>query len=465
MRLINPNFAKLLYGLIVSSTGNFIFDTTLVLWIGARLLEQRSYAPAAVSGVLIAVSIGAFAIGPIAGVFVDRWDRRRTMMGSDLIRGGLNCVLVVVALLPAGTLPIGVILGVIYAVVLSSTAVAQFFGPARFALIGAIVPDDDDRARAASMTQTAGYVAAIVGPPLAAPLLFTVGVVWALVFNAASFFVSYVLIRSIRVPETIPAVVGPVAAIDVVVGEEAQVEQVTDELKPRFRDELLVGIQFVWRTPVMRAMLIAIVIFVLGTGALNALDVFFVIGNLHTDPHWYGVLGMVEGIGAIVGTLFAAWLCRRFTDTRVFAGGLTIVGIGLIGYSRLDALWMALVVLGALALPLGALNVASGPITLRTVPADMLGRAMSVFGPLQQVAGMVSALVAGWLVSTVLRNFDHTVAGVHFGRIDTVFVACGLLMVIGGLYAAVVMWSPPRSTDHGAESDRSDAAISPARSA
>ena len=463
MRLINRNFAKLLYGLIVSSTGDFIFDTTLVLWIGTRLLAGKSYAPAAVSGVLVAVSIGAFTVGPIAGVFVDRWDKRRTMMGSDLIRGALTSLLVVVALLPAGTLPIGVTLGLIYAVVLTSTAASQFFGPSRFALLGDIIDGDDDRAKAAGHLQTAAYAAAIVGPPLAAPLLFTTGVYWALIINAVSFIVSFLMIRAIKVPvagavaQAVPEPVG----VDLVIGEEAEVEQASSAVKPSFRKELTFGYRFVWKTKVMRVFLIAVTIATLGTGALNALDVFFVIDNLHTNPHWYGTLGATEGIGAIVGTLFAAWLCKRFTDVRVFCLGLAVVGVGLVVYSRLGTLWAAIVVLFMLALPLGAVNVSSAPIVLRTVPGELLGRVMSVFGPTQQLAGMVSAVVAGWLVSTVLVNFHHTVAGVTFGRIDTVFLACGLLILFGGAYAAIVMWKPQAvaTPDSGAEPVRSDAAV------
>jgi MFS family permease len=202
MRSINPNFTRLFYGLAISAVGNYVFDTTLILWITTRLLAGKSYAPAAVSGVLVAMSVAIFVLAPVAGVFVDRWDKRRTMMGSDLIRAGLVAVLIVVALLPTGTLAVGVVLALIYFVVFASTGVANFFQPANFTFVGDIVGGDAERAKAASLNQSANYTAAIVGPPLAAPLLFTTGVVWALVINALSFLVSCLMVRGIKVPAT-----------------------------------------------------------------------------------------------------------------------------------------------------------------------------------------------------------------------------------------------------------------------
>ncbi|WP_372456328.1 hypothetical protein [Streptomyces cavourensis] len=60
---------------------------------------------------------------------------------------------------------------------------------------------DADRARAAGITQATTQTALILSPPLAAPLFFALGVQWALLFNALSYLVSYLAIRSVRIPE------------------------------------------------------------------------------------------------------------------------------------------------------------------------------------------------------------------------------------------------------------------------
>src|SRR5215472_4885018 len=83
---INGNFALLFSGSAISSIGDFVFSTTLVLWIAVILAKGQSWAPLAVSGVLVATTVPAFLIGPIAGVFVDRWDKRRTMLAVNLLQ-------------------------------------------------------------------------------------------------------------------------------------------------------------------------------------------------------------------------------------------------------------------------------------------------------------------------------------------------------------------------------------------
>ena len=82
--LINRDFALLWSGRSISLIGDFAFDTTLILWIATILAKGQPWAPLAVSGVLLATSIPVFFIGPIAGVFVDRWNKRQTMLWTHV---------------------------------------------------------------------------------------------------------------------------------------------------------------------------------------------------------------------------------------------------------------------------------------------------------------------------------------------------------------------------------------------
>jgi MFS family permease len=422
MRVINANFTKLFYGQAISAIGDYVFDTTLVLWISTRLLAGKDYAPAAVSGVLVAVAAGVILVGPVAGVFVDRWDKRRTMMASDLIRAVLATGLGVIAFLPADTLPVGVSLILIYGVVLVSTATSQFFFPARFTLIGDIVEGDAARARASGLSQSVVYTAAVVGPPLAAPLLFQTGPYWALFINAASFVVSFVLIRAIKVgPAPEPAVPVEKAA------------------RPGFLGEFLRGVAFAAGRVPVRALMISVTTVTLGAGALNALMVFFVTDNLHSKAEFFGTIGMGEGIGSIVGALTGAWICARLGDVRVLCYGLILGGAGVLVFARLDSLIAAIVTLAVLGIPLGALNVALTPILLRAVPREFLGRVTGILTPVQYLASMIAALASGWLASTVMRNFHLVVGSVTFGRIDTIFSVGGLLVLAGGVYAGFAL--------------------------
>ncbi|MEW2623355.1 MFS transporter [Streptomyces sp. NPDC048106] len=419
--LINPDYRKLWLGQLASQTGDFVFSTTLALWIGTVLLAGRSYAPVAVSGLAVAVAMGTLLVGPPAGVFVDRWDRRRVMMGADLVRAGLTGALTAVAFLPDGTLPDGAVLTAVYTTVFLATGAAQFFNPARFALIGDVV-EPGQRARAAGIGQATQAIATIAGPPLAAPLLFTVGARWALLLNAVSFLASFAAVRTVRPAR--PGVAGKVVPAD----------EVRD-----WRGEFTAGLRLVVRSRVVTALLVSVSLATVGTSALNSLNVFFVTQNLGVASRWYGTLEMALGFGLVAGALVAATVTDRLGASRVFSAGLVLTGLGVVVYSRLTGLGPALVVLVVVGLPLAGLNTALTPVLLSSVPQSHLGRVVAVLNPVQQLSALVGVSAAGWLAGTALHGLHAEVAGAHFGPIDSVFTSAGLLMVAGGGYAALAL--------------------------
>src|SRR5437660_1066214 len=199
--LINRNFALLWSGQSISVIGDAIFTTTLILWIATSLAKNQSWAPLAVSGIFLAMSVPTMIAGPIAGVFADRWDKRRTMLQMDAARAPLVLLLLLVAILPFKAL-IAWQLTAIYSFVALMNICTQFFTPSRFSLIGAIV-DKPHLARASGLSQTVNSLATIIGPPLATLLFFQVGVQCALLFNALSFVASFfaiLLIHASHIP-------------------------------------------------------------------------------------------------------------------------------------------------------------------------------------------------------------------------------------------------------------------------
>ena len=122
------------------------------------------------------------------------------MLTADACRAVLIALLLVVICTALGhRLPLAAELGAVYAVVAAESAFAQFFNPSRLAVLGLIVAPVD-RPQASGMLQATSSTASIVGPPLAAPLLFTLGVQWALLIDALSFVISFAAIRSLGPP-------------------------------------------------------------------------------------------------------------------------------------------------------------------------------------------------------------------------------------------------------------------------
>jgi MFS family permease len=431
--LINRDFRLLLAGHAVSLVGDFAFDTTLLLWIGAILLKGSPYAPVASAIPLVVPAAVTVALAPVAGVFVDRWDKRTTMLRMDLIRAALIGLVAVLATLGRNAVPPVAAVVVVAVTVALTTAASLFFSPARFVLIGDVVPAEQ-RGKASSYGQAVVALAGVVGPPIAGVLLFGAGPEWAFALNAASFLVSYAAIRAVPAREPAP-----------LPGQDEGTPQSS------VRHELMAGLRLMGGNGVIRVLLTAIVVATLGAGAISALDVYFVQQNLHADPVWFGYLGGVFAAGALAGALIGGVAGDRFGHARVLWISMLSFG-GLFGlYARLTAVPPAVVVIGLFGIAIGAFNAVVFPLILRTVPREFLGRTMSVFNPVNRLASIVSIAAASVLTSTALQGFSGEVLGIHVGPIDTVFTVSGALIAAAGLYAFAKLRGTdraPRASGH-----------------
>jgi len=438
----NRSWTLLLTGGTVSSVGDYVFDTTMVLWIGTVIAKGQSWAPAAVSGVLLCAAIPAIFVGPAAGVFVDRWNRRRIMLAGDACRAVL-----ILALLPlawpsaAGHIGRSAELILVYAVLLAASCFSQFFNPAKFAVLFGLV-DEADRARASGLAMSLGSLAGIIGPPIAAPLLFVFGVQWALIINALSFVFSFVTIALVKLPATTPdAATAPDAAA--APDATAPPAVAAERAAPGFFSDFRAGVRFFATSRVLIALAIGVVIATLGTGLINSMNVFFVTDNLHVAVKWYGTLGAAEGIGGVLGGVATGMVAARLAPRRIFWAGLALTGVLCVAYSRMSLLPPALVLLFLIGVVVGTLNGAIAPLLLGATPQEMLGRVVSVINPLQQVATVSSVTIAGLLASTVLRHLHASFAGLTFGPYDTLFSIAGLLFIAGGLAAIPLLRPAP----------------------
>jgi MFS family permease len=201
---------------------------------------------------------------------------------------------------------------------------------------------------------------------------------------------------------------------------------------------------------VLVTVLVSVMIVAAGAGALNVLDVFFVTVNLHTEARYYGVLGMAFGIGSIVGAVLGGAVANRLGLSRTYWLGLVLGGALICVYARMTNFAAGVVVLALVAVPIAGVNTVVGPIVLQVTPRAFLGRVFAAVQTTLQLCTLLSVAVAGWLASSVLRGLDRTVAGVHVGTYDVIFLAAGVLMVAGGLYAMVALTGAERAAAAGA---------------
>src|SRR5579863_181200 len=310
---INRNFILLWIGRTISITGDLFFDTTMILWFTTGIARGQSWAPLAISGVALAETIPTLVVGPIAGVFVDRWDKRRTMLVMDVLRTMLIAVLllttglVVLPLFGNGHVPLSEKLASIYTVIVLASICSRFFNPSRSALVRDIVPAEQ-LTKASSSMNIALNVALILGPTLAAPLYFASDAQWAILIDALSFIVSFGFIFAIRAPEA--------------------ARSVTKGVKGNYFREFAAGLRFFAGNRVLVVILVTGIILSLGTGVFNALYLFFVVQNLHTPVSLAGLFASTYGLSVIVGSIFAVILTRRIGEGKML--GLAIGAWGLL---------------------------------------------------------------------------------------------------------------------------------------
>jgi MFS family permease len=419
---VNRDFVLLWTGETVSILGDFIFETTLVVWIAAIIARGQAWAPLAVSGVFIAASAPAMLFAPVAGALVDRMGKRAVMLAgaalSALVTLGLALATGFVRMGPSvgAAQAIPWTLGAIYSAVALLAIFSQFTRPASLALIGMIV-SEPARPRAMGFLQGSMSLAMLVGPAVAAPMTLAFGAQWALLINAASFAVAFATLAALRV-------------------ERGADNASTTEARGGLGKEMREGLVYLFRSRTLRVLALVTGIAMVGAGALNALDVFFTTHNLHTPLELYGLLNTALGLGLIAGAILAGALARRVGLARTLWLATIALGVLVIVYARLNSFVAAATLLFFTGVPLAALSVVGGPLLLRETPERLIGRVSSLLTPISTATSLAGAALAGYLDSAALRDFSARALGMTFGPVDTIYCAAGALILLSGVYAA-----------------------------
>ncbi|GLV55540.1 hypothetical protein KDH_23840 [Dictyobacter sp. S3.2.2.5] len=429
--LINRNYAFMWVGMATSRLGNVVFDIALLLWVATTLARNAPWAAFAVGALTFIPQIVALLMGTVAGVFVDRWDKRRTLLWMD----GIRIFIVLALVIASGVFPLPFPsgsdaatffqLGCAFFILILLSSCDPFVNPALLILLYDIV-DEPELPRAFGRGQVLNNLGTIVGPPLAAGLFFTLGIQWCIIINAASFLVSYICFFMIR-PEK---------------AEQTKKEEQEQGKKKSagFIREMVDGLRFVGGNGVLIAVGVSLSFIALGAGGLNALNLFFATNNLHVTPDIYVYIDVVYGIGAILGALFVGpRIQKRLGILRGFWIPGIVTGTLLLIYSRLDNVYAAFVVLFFTGMSQATFYISFGPLLLKVTPRKLIGRANAIIGQLSTFSGMISIGLASLLVTSPLHNKHLAVLGTTLGPIDTIFLIVGVLALTSGLQAMVTL--------------------------
>lgn len=377
------DFALLWLAGLVSVAGDFAFVVALPLHV-YRLTDSTL----ATAGVFVAYFLPGTLIGSVAGVFVDRWDRKRVMVVADLARA--------VVLLPLLLLPDTLV--AIYAVTAALGTIGPFFGPAESALLPTLVGKDRLVAANAlnSLNDNLGMLA---GPAFGALLYAETGIGGVIVVNATSYLGSALLIRLIAV-DARPDRSGEVTAVG--------------SAWTRMVSEWRAGLRFVRHDRALSVLFVSWSFVGISEGFFLTLGLTpLVLDVLGGTPAQVGWLGTSQAIGGLIAGLFIARIGQRIATRWLFGGGS--LGIGIADFGSFNSRVFAGPGTPAVLVSMGwnflagfpAVAGGAGSQTLvqtRTVDAYR-GR---VFGALRvvtggtMIVGFVAAGVLGDIVSLVL---------------------------------------------------------------
>jgi len=362
-----PAVKRLFIAQIVSVFGDFLALFAVI----AHVTFNLHGTPTQVSMIMVSFLLPLAFISPLAGVFVDKWNVKATMVGSDVIRGLLILSLVFVNSLNA-----------IYAIFFVLAMVSAFFMPAQSVTVRTIAPAAGLLAVNGLMSQ-ALQGSQIIAPSLSGGLVQLVGVKACYLSDAASFFFSAAMLMSIP--------------IDRAKAPHVEAASVFRSMRDGFR--------FMFTHATISFVVISMAAGMFAVRGFGALLSVYVRDVLQSQPAAYGLLSTLIGIGMIVGTQSITRFGKHIPKQNLVIYGLSLMGVAVLVTAAIPH--MSATAVGMLLMGFGAafIMVTSQTLLQQETPQEMLGRVSSSLMSLMAFSQVISMFLAGPLADRIgIRN-------------------------------------------------------------
>jgi len=398
------NFGLLWFGGLISLTGDWMLRIALPAHV--YNLTQSTLATGAM---FIAGTVPDLLLGSVAGVFLDRWDRRRTMVVVNL--------LLALALLPLLLVRSAEWLWLVYVVAFAQSVLRQFFGPAENALLPTLV-GEDQLLTANALNALNNNLARLIGPALGGVIVLAVGLAGVTLIDAGTFLVAALLIFLIRAPKR-PASAAAAPAVPL-------------SLTAVWR-EWLAGLRLVRQSRVVSLLFVIAAITSVGEGIIAVLFIPFVTGVLGARALELGWLMSAQAVGGLLGGMAVARVGMRFSHKWLLGvGGILfgLIDLAIFNYSAFfQGFWIALVLFVVVGLPGAAFSASFSTLLQESVADEYRGR---IFGALNTTFALLMLLGMGFA----------SVAGDRLGIVPVINIQ-GYGFVLAGLLALALLQRRP----------------------
>ncbi len=362
---------RLWYAQIVSLFGDFLALFAVISVVSFRMHGT----PNQITWVQIAYMLPLVVLGPLSGVFVDRWPLKTTLVSSDLIRACLALGLV-----------FSTRLWHVYLVLMGISAVSSFFSPAQSVTIRSHVPRHGLLA-ANSLMQLVLMGIRIVGPATAGVLVAAFGPSLCYSLDVVSFVVSASLIASVAIHR------GLAAAPE---SRDAGISKVR-----ALWNDMLQGMRFIGNHAAVLFVVLAMAAGLFTIGCFGPLIAIFVRESLHGSASVFGLVSGMVGVGLMVGTQGIRSVAARATNESMVLVGLAGIGgaVLLLGAApHIAATFAATFLIG---LSFAGIIVPAQTLLQQETPHELMGRISSTVMSIVFLAQLLGLMASGVLAQLV----------------------------------------------------------------
>jgi len=346
------------------------------------------------SALNLAITTATFAIpyvlfGLVIGAWVDRVDRKRLMIAVDL------ALALVILVIPVLAFAHHLTVWWVYGVQFVSSTLAVIFEQAEFTAIPSLV-GQHDLVTANGRIHASYHAAQVLGPVIAGAIVSVVAVPNLLVIDSVSYVIAALALVAVAV----------------------SFNRAAAELRAtHLGAEIMEGLRYVIRHPVLRNISLMMMLFNFVNATPLAQEVFYAKVRLHATNFELGILFASGGFGAVLFSLLAGRLRRRFSFSAVVLGCLMASGVSLVVFSQIPWIWLAVPIWLLYGGSLSLLDINTFSLRQAIVPNQLLGRILAVAGVLGFSASPIGSLAGGFLIQQT-----HNVAAV--------FAGCGALLFL-----------------------------------
>jgi CRP-like cAMP-binding protein/sugar phosphate permease len=403
------DFTLLWIAQLVSTAGSALTDLAAGIYVW-RATESAL----AVGLTLIVTAIPSLVVGLLAGVYVDRHDRKRIMIVTCLIQAVTVALIAVVIGIDTIALP------GLYLLLLVNAGIKQFFDPAHDSLIPEIA-SDAELAAANSFLSIASFGSTAIGFAGAGLLAGSVGLQWAFIIDAASFVFAagcIALMGNYAMPTP---------------DDDASVAVIVSNLKS--------GMTVLFGTPIIRSLFVVGAFMFFSFGLWNVLLLPFTLKTLHATEFQYGLQEGLTSVGFVAGSFFMARFSSKLPEPAWIVLAMTGMGICGVLYGLSTQIGVAILLVMVSGFFNSPSSVARSVLLQRNTPREMRGRVFSSFYVMRDVVFLFGMAGAGLADVVDIRLLIVAASSL-------LFVSAGFTLVAPGL--AVSTWGAASARLRGA---------------